>query len=114
MAKIKAKVSKPLTEAQNKALDASIYHRIAEDMREHNINLCATILYAYSQIEGAGKKRCERFWEKLNPLLNDLLKRYDLNQSDETWICTTKMERIGVDVKGLTDRFPFWDYTIKR
>ena len=48
---------------------------------------------------GLGPKRLKKFFDGFSDALNALVNRYEMDISDDFWLCTHKLKEIGVDVE---------------
>ena len=84
---------------EKKVMDAEIKRQLAEYDRKNILEIEAIILWALYEQFGFGKKRLKRFYDSVDKLIADLIKRYEMNDSDDAWLCTEMLHRIGVDVE---------------
>ncbi len=92
-----------LTSAERKALDIEIKKELAEYDEKHAYEMDAIILWHLHKELGFGKKRLERFYRAFAPAYRELIKRYELDDSEGPWLCTRKLkEETGVDMEKLT------------
>lgn len=109
---MKANINR-LTNAERKAMVAEINRQIAELMKGLNDDLCTVILY-YMHIHcGHGKKRLHDDWKAFQPILDELINRYEIGAEDTPWACRQKLKEIGIDTKELAKNCkPLIDYEI--
>ena len=67
--------------------------------KEHGIHLDAIILWELHTQLGLGPKRLKKFFDGFSDALNALVNRYEMDISDDVWLCTHKLKEIGVDVE---------------
>lgn len=110
---MKVRLPTPLTAAQKKAATKEIDLQIAESMKQLNVDLCAMFLYVMHIRCGHGKKRLQDDWKVFQPILDELIKRYQFDETDRTWICSRKLKDIGIDCEELCkDTKPLLSYVI--
>lgn len=85
--------------SEKKVMDAEIKRQLAEYDRKNTLELEAIILWALYEQFGFGKKRLKRFYDSVDKSIADLIKRYEMNDSDDAWLCTEMLRRIGIDVE---------------
>lgn len=61
--------------------------------------LDAIILWELHTQLGLGPKRLKKFFDGFSDALNALVNRYEMDISDDVWLCTHKLKEIGVDVE---------------
>lgn len=93
---MKARIS--LTSAERKALDKEIEKQLAEWDIKHMTELSALILYVLHSTFGFGKKRLKDFYFQFADEIFELTQRYDLDDSDDVWLCTKKLKEYGIDL----------------
>ena len=87
-----------LTVAERKAMNMEIQRQLAEYERKHAIELSAMILWVLHEQFGFGPVRLKRFYYSFDLELKRLLDLYELDDSDESWICTEKLKEYGIDI----------------
>ena len=85
--------------AENKAMDMEIQRQLAEYDRKNAIEIDALVLWVLHEQFGFGPKRLRQFYEAFAPAINELVERYELENSDEIWLCTRNIKKIGIDVE---------------
>lgn len=88
-----------LTAAERKALDMEIKRQLAEYDTKHKNELQALILWQLHEQLGFGAVRLRRFYDNFDREMDALINRYELDESDNVWICTEKLKEIGVDIE---------------
>lgn len=89
-----------LTPAENKALDREIEKRLAEKLREQDLEIEARVLYAIRSITGYGKIKLRRVYDEVDESLLALADHYDMHDDDDlTWLCIKKLKDDGIDVE---------------
>lgn len=87
-----------LTSAEKKALDKEVERQLAEWDKKHMTELSALILYVLHSTFGFGKKRLKDFYFQFAEEVFNLTQRYDLDDSDDVWLCTKKLKEYGVNL----------------
>ena len=77
-----------LTAAERKAMNLEIQRQLAEYDRKHANELDAIILWQLHAQFGFGAKRLKRFYNRFKAEYFDLVKRYELDEGDNIWLCT--------------------------
>lgn len=81
-----------LTKAEQRVLDEEIRKQAAEFDRKHGQEIVAMVLWELHDIFGFGEKRLRRFYDQFSPHLDELIERYELDSSDDAWICKKKLK----------------------
>jgi len=87
-----------LTSQEKKALDIEIERQLAEFDRNHTKEIDALILLALHDTFGFGEKRLRRFYDIFDESVNELIKRYELEDSDKIWISEQTLKDYGIDL----------------
>lgn len=89
-----------LTSAERKALEIELDKMLAEDLRSHEDEIIAIVLYTLGKEFGFGSKRMFRFWQALQVHFIELCEHYEMSPTkDGLWLMTRKLkEEKGVDV----------------
>ncbi len=88
-----------LSSAERKALDKEIKRQLAEYDRKNALEIDAVVLWVLHEKFGFGKKRLRKFFDEFTDTLDSLLEWYAMDASDQSWLCTHKLMKIGVDVE---------------
>ena len=88
-----------LTAAERKALNLEIQRQLAEYDLKHELEIEALILWTLHDQFGFGPIRLKRFYDGFNSALKALVRRYELEDTDDVWLCTHKLKEIGVDLE---------------
>jgi hypothetical protein len=98
--KFKGKViGAELTADERKAIDIEIRKQLAEMDRKNSCEFDAMVLYILHKEFGFGPKRLKQFYDNFTEGLKNMLERYEMDESDQVWLCTYKLKQIGVDVE---------------
>lgn len=87
------------TFAEQKAMNMEIQRQLVEYDRKNELELDAIILWELHTQLGLGPKRLKKFFDGFSDALNALVNRYEMDISDDFWLCTHKLKEIGVDVE---------------
>lgn len=68
-------------------------------IEKNELELDAIILWELHTQLGLGPKRLKKFFDGFSDALNALVNRYEMDISDDVWLCTHKLKEIGVDVE---------------
>ena len=82
-----------------KAMDIEIRRQLAEYDLKHANELDATILWHLHEEFGFGPKRLKQFYDTFAVRLNELIKHYEMTDSDMVWLCTYKLKQYGIDIE---------------
>ncbi len=91
-----------LTVAERKALGIEIKKQMAEYDRKHRNELEAMVLWQLHAQLGFGVKRLKKFYDNFNPIVEELIERYQLEEDDGIWICTLKLKELGIDIEEMS------------
>ena len=84
---------------EKKAIEREIQNQLAEYDKNHAKELSAMVLWVLHTEFGFGKTRLKRFYDIYATSINDLINRYDLDDSDQIWLCTKKLKDAGIDIE---------------
>ena len=87
-----------LSAAEKKAMDIEIRRQLAEYTKKHEQEVSAIILWELHTQLGFGHDRLKKFYDNFRPALDDLIKRYEMDDEDEAWLCTQKLKDYGFDI----------------
>jgi len=87
-----------LTNAEKKAMRIEIDHEMAERLKKDEEDIDSAFLWEMHTQLHFGKKRLKRFYQGFKPVIDALIKRYELGESDKVWLCKKQLKDIGVDV----------------
>lgn len=94
-----------LTAAEQKAMNMEIQRQLVEYDRKNELELDAIILWELHTQLGLGPKRLKKFFDGFSDALNALVNRYEMDISDDVWLCTHSHDGIICKVKqGITNR----------
>lgn len=89
-----------LTAAEQKAMDIEIKRQLAEYDKKNSMEIDALILWLLHKEFGFGKVRLRRVHDRFNEALDQLLKRYEMDDKDGPWLCSFKLkEELGIDLE---------------
>lgn len=89
-----------LTSAERKAMNMEIQRQLAEYVRKTQMEVDAIMLWQLHEQLGFGPKRLRQFYDNFAPAIDELLKRYELEDSDRIWLCTYKLkDECGIDIE---------------
>ena len=93
------KNKKSLSAIQLQAMHAEMHRQMAEYDRKHSIELDALVLWVLHEEFGFGPERLRRFHDKFVPAIEALIGRYELDKTDDIWLCTYLLKQYGVDLE---------------
>lgn len=88
-----------LTAAEKKAMNIEIQKQLSEYDSKHALEVDAMILWVLHERFGFGHKRLKQFYDDFAASIDSLVKRYELDDSDQIWICTHMLKEYGIDIK---------------
>lgn len=88
-----------LTAAEKKAVDIEIQKELAEYTRKHNTEIAALVLRELRRQFGFGEKRLRQFYEGFDKGIEELINRYEMEESDDIWLCTRELKGDGIDIE---------------
>lgn len=87
-----------LSYVEKRAMEIEIQKQLAEYDRKNIQEIDAIVLWVLRRTFGFGKKRLKRFYDNFIPAIEELVKRYEMSETDETWLCTRKLKESGIDI----------------
>lgn len=88
-----------LTSSEKRAVQSEIRKQFAEFDRKHEFELDAMVLWVLHERYGFGRKRLRQFYDIFTKEMDDLVKRYDMENEDRLWLCTYKLKQYGIDLE---------------
>lgn len=92
--------------AERKAMEIEFRKEFAEFEEKHSIELISMVLWVLHEKFGFGHKRLKEFYNDFAPEINALIDRYQMEETDDIWLCTHMLKQYGVDLEE-------WDKEIK-
>lgn len=92
------KAHRMLTTNQRKAFETEIKSQLAEWDQKHYEELDALVLWVLHSKFGFGEKRLKKFHDAFVENIDDLIKRYEMDNEDDVWLCTYKLKQHGIDI----------------
>ena len=86
------------TASERKAMNMEIQRQLAEYTEKHRLEMDALVLYSLHAQLGWGPKRLRQFYDHFGDEVDALVKRYEMDSTDDVWLCTEMLKRIGVDI----------------
>lgn len=87
------------TANEQKAMNIEIEKQLAEHTRRHAIEIESMVLLVLHEQFGFGLTRLMRFSENFEPHLENLIAKYEMDDTDKAWLCTHKLKEYGIDVE---------------
>lgn len=87
-----------LSAAEKKALDMEISRQLAEYSQKYELEIEAMVLLMLRAEFGFGEERLKRAHKALSEGIDDLVKRYQMEEDDAAWLCTYKLKEQGFDI----------------
>lgn len=87
------------TAAEKKALDIEIKKELADQTRSHETELDAMILWNLHEQFGFGYDRLFKFYSSFTKNIKELVKRYEMPESESFWLATKKLKDYGIDLE---------------
>ncbi len=88
-----------MSAAEKKAMDMEIQRQLAEYDRKHIREIDALVLWELHEQFGFGNKRLKKFYDNFSRDIEALIRRYEMEQGDDVWLCTYKLKEIGCDLE---------------
>ena len=88
-----------MTAAEKKAMNLEIQRQCAEYDRKHLLEIDAMILWVLHDRFGFGPRRLKRFFDSFASSVDSLAEYYEMDSSDQIWLCSKKLKDIGVDIE---------------
>lgn len=88
-----------MSAAEKKAMDMEIQRQLAEYDQKHLAEIDAMILWVLHEQFGFGAKRLRRYYDAFRNAIDSLVDRYQMDKSDDIWLCTQMLKQIGVDIE---------------
>lgn len=86
------------TSSERRAMNLEIQRQLAEYDKLHSKEMDAMILWQLHVTFGFGPERLKRFYLEFGKSIEALLKRYELDDSDQIWLCTRMLKDYGIDL----------------
>lgn len=80
-----------MSAAEKKAMDMEIQRQLRE--------IDALVLWELREQLGFGNKRLKKFYDNFSRGIEALIRRYEMEQGDDVWLCTYKLKEIGCDLE---------------
>lgn len=88
-----------LTNAEREALTIEVNKQLAEMTRKHEIEIDSLVLWVLMEQFGFGEKRLHQYYTGFGPAIKALIERYELEDTDDVWLCTKKLQDKGIDIE---------------
>lgn len=88
-----------LTKEEQKAMNIEIKKQLAEHDRKHGLEMDALILWVLHEEFNFGPIRLRKFYDSFAVAIKELIARYDLEDTDDIWLCTRKLKDRGIDLE---------------
>lgn len=88
-----------LTTKEREAMEIEIRKDLAEHNRKNLLEIDSIVLWCLHETEGYGPKRLKRFHNTFVPALEALCSRYEMDLSEDAWLCTRKLKEYGIDIE---------------
>ena len=85
-----------------------------ETIKREEKDFLAIIGYTLFEKYGWGVKRITNFLDKMHEGLNELSEWYDMTSTDQSFLCTMKMEELGVDLNKYIESVDDIDNALER
>ena len=85
-----------------------------ETIKMEEKDFLAIIGYTLFEKYGWGKKRITNFLDSMHDGLNELSEWYDMDNTDQAFLCTMKMEELGVDLNKYMESVDDIDNALER
>lgn len=88
-----------MTAAEKKAMNMEIQRQLAEYDRKNTNEIDAIVLWNLHVIFGFGPKRLKKFYDAFGKQLEELCQKYEIDSTDEVWLCTKQLKNYGIDLE---------------
>lgn len=88
-----------LNKSEEKVLQQEINKQISVHLRSHSLETVAIILWVLRKGFGFGEVRLRRFYDMYGPMIEELIRRYELDDADDVWITTRMLKEEGIDIE---------------
>lgn len=92
-----------LNAAEQKAMDIEIKKQLAEWTKKHENEIEAMVLWQLHEEFGFGHERLKRFHDKFSENMDNLVERYMIDDDDQAWLCTHKLNNYGINIEKWND-----------
>ena len=100
--KVKGKiVNVRYSKAEQKAMEEEIRRQQAEYIRKTENEIDAMMLWAVHKLCGRGHKRLKEFYFDFEPMLQELLQRFECSATESEWAYTEALKEYGIDIEEL-------------
>lgn len=96
-----------LTNAEKKAMDMEIKRQLAEFDKKNMLEVDAMVLWVLMEEFGFGEKRLRKFHSTFSKQIHSLVKRYQMDENDDVWLCTEMLKRRGIDINQWNNELEF-------
>ena len=83
--------------AMNAEIDRQAKERMAEWTKKDADEIIARVLWVLHSEFGFGERRLRRFFTSFDASLNQLVEYYQMEESDDAWLCGQKLTDVGID-----------------
>ena len=88
-----------LTNAEQEALKIEIRKQLAEMTRKHEIEIDSLVLWVLMNKSDFDEEQLHEYYTGFGPAIKALIERYELEDTDDVWLCTKKLKDKGIDVE---------------
>lgn len=87
-----------LTAAERKAMNMEISRQLAEYSSKYELEIESMVLLMLREEFSFGEDRLKRAHKALTDGIDELVKRYQMEDEDAAWLCTYKLKEQGFDI----------------
>lgn len=87
-----------LSSSERKALEKEIQRQLSEYDQKNTKEIDATVLWILHEEFGFGVSRLKRFHDILNQRLKELSEYYEMDEKNQSLLCSVKLKSYGVDL----------------
>lgn len=80
------------SKSERRAMEKEFAKEFAEFDKAHAKEIDALVLWVLHEEFGFGPTRMKRFYKAFMPAMRDLLKRYEMEDGEQVWLCTYMVE----------------------
>lgn len=92
------KARRIFTANEKKVMETEFKSQLAEWDLKHYNELDAIVLWVLHEQFGFGETRLKKFHDNFVHAVKELIKRYEMDDSDDVWLCTYKLKQHGIDI----------------
>lgn len=88
-----------LNASERRAMETEIRKEFADYDRNNAMEIDALVLWVLHEVFGFGPTRLKRFHDTFVCELQELLRRYEMEECDQVWLCTHMLREYGINIE---------------